>query len=176
MSERIQESGRDVGPPSNGLCEPGGVYEGDAAEVERLEAELASEREGHLRALADFDNYRRRARLEIAGAERAGRRDLLLGLLDVMDDFDRAVRHVADAPGAVADGLGLIHQRLRRLLESNGVTRCESLGEWFDPLLHEAIGVVEREGATSGVVCEEERPGYRWDGELLRPARVIVAK
>lgn len=145
-------------------------------EVERLRAELAQERERGLRTLAEFDNYRRRVRRERADAEFTGKRDIILSLLDVMDDFERALAHVVEASGAVADGLRLIHQRLSRVLESNGVTPFRSVGEQFDPTVHEAISVVESDEHESGTVYTEERSGYLWNGELLRPARVIVVK
>ena len=105
-------------------------------EVERLKEELDAERERGLRTLAEFDNYRRRVRRERARAEQTGKRDLLLALLDVMDDFDRALEHVGESPGAVAEGLRLIHQRLSRVLESNAVTVFQSKGQHFDPTLH----------------------------------------
>lgn len=145
-------------------------------EVERLRDEFAAERENGLRTLADFDNYRRRVRRERADAEQAGKRDILLALLDVMDDFDRALAHVGEAPGAVADGLRLIHQRLSRVLESNGVTPFQSVGQQFDPTVHEAMSVVESDEYESGTVYEEYLRGYLWNGELLRPARVIVVR
>jgi molecular chaperone GrpE len=143
-------------------------------EVERLKEELDAERERGLRTLAEFDNYRRRVRRERADAEQTGKRDLLLALLDVMDDFDRALEHLGDASDAMADGLRLIHQRLSRVLESNGATPFQSVGEQFDPTVHEAMSVVESDERESNTVYEEDRRGYLWNGELLRPARVIV--
>lgn len=155
------------GADSSGPLEP---------EVERLREELARERERGLRTLADFDNYRRRARRERAQAEDAGRREIILALLDVMDDFDRALAHVGEAPGAVADGLRLIHQRLSRVLEANGVAPFRSVGEQFDPTVHEAMSVVEGGEHEAGTVYEEDRRGYLRNGELLRPARVTVVR
>lgn len=145
-------------------------------EVERLREELEAERERGLRTLAEFDNYRRRVRQERAHADLAGLRDILLGLLDVMDDFERALEHVGETPDAVADGLRLIHQRLGRVLESHGVTHFESIGERFDPELHEAMSMVDSDEYGSGMVSEENRRGYLWNGELLRPARVAVVR
>ena len=124
-------------------------------EVERLREELAAERERGLRTLADFDNYRRRVRRERAEAELAGKRDIILALLDLMDDFDRALAQIGEAPDAVADGLKLIHQRLGRVLEANAVTPFQSVGEQFDPTVHEAISVVESVGLESGTVYAE---------------------
>lgn len=147
-----------------------------ALEAERLREELAVERERCLRVLADFDNYRRRVRQEHADAEQAGKRGLLLALLDVMDDFDRALHYVGEAPDPIADGLRLIHQRLDGVLQANGVTPFESQGEPFDPAVHEALSVVESDRHESGTVYEENRRGYFWNGKLLRPARVIVVR
>ena len=71
-------------------------------EIVRLKEELDTERERGLRMLAEFDNYRRRTRQDHALAEQNGKREVLLALLDVMDDFDRALLHVGEAPDAVA--------------------------------------------------------------------------
>lgn len=145
-------------------------------EVERLREELAAEHELYLRTLAEFDNYRRRTRQERARAENEGKRELLLALLEVMDDFERALEHVEEASGPVAEGLRMIHQRFQSLLQANSVTSIESKGHPFDPTMHEALSVVEADRGESGTVYEEVRRGYLWDGELLRPARVLVVK
>lgn len=145
-------------------------------EVVRLQNELAAERERSLRLLAEFDNYRRRTKEERASADEAGKREILLSLLDVMDDFDRALLHVGTAPDAVADGLKLIHQRLRDVLHSNGVTPFDSEGQPFDPTIHEAMTMIENDGGESGTVYAEARRGYFMNGKLLRPALVAVLK
>jgi molecular chaperone GrpE len=145
-------------------------------EVERLERGLAVERERRLRLLADFENYRWRSMRERAGAQGAGRRDVLLALLDVMDDFDRALSHVGDAPDAVADGLYLTRRRLDAVLRSFGVAAFDSVGQRFDPAVHEATSTVESDEHEPGEVYSEDRRGYLVDGELLRPARVTVVR
>ena len=150
--------------------------EGWGQEVAQLEEELASERERGLRMLAEFDNYRRRTRQERALAEQNGKREVLLALLDVMDDFDRALLHVGEAPDAVADGLRLIRQRFSDVLHSNGVTPFDSEGKPFDPTVHEAMTVIDSDGEESGTVYTEHRRGYFINGDLLRPARVAVLK
>jgi molecular chaperone GrpE len=93
-----------------------------------------------------------------------------------MDDFDRAVGHIGEATDPVADGLRLIHQRLGNVLESNGVTSFQSKGQEFDPTAHEAMSVIQGDEYESGTVYEEDRRGYLWNGELLRPARVTVVR
>ena len=145
-------------------------------EIVRLTEELYTERERGLRMLAEFDNYRRRTRHEQTLAEQNGKREVLLALLDVMDDFDRALLHIDEAPGAVADGLRLIRQRLSDVLHSNGVAPFDSEGEPFDPTVHEAMTVIDSDGEESGTVYTEHRRGYFINGELLRPARVAVLK
>src|SRR5688572_7972177 len=145
-------------------------------EIVRLKEELNTERERGLRMLAEFDNYRRRTRQDHARAEQNGKREVLLAILDVMDDFDRALLHVGEAPNAVADGLRLIRQRFSDVLHSNGVTPFDSEGKPFDPTVHEAMTVIDSDGEDSGRVYTEHRRGYLINGELLRPARVAVLK
>jgi molecular chaperone GrpE len=145
-------------------------------EIARLEDELAEERERHLRMAAEFDNYRRRTRRELGEAGQEGQRELLLSLLEVMDDFDRAEEHLNNAGDAVAEGLRLLRQRLLNLLESNGVTPFASVGEKFDPEVHEGMSLVDGEGQEPGTVYEEYLRGYLWNGRLLRPARVTVVR
>jgi len=162
----------------NGLYEVSEVECQDSLEPEavRLKEELASERERGLGLLAEFENYRRRTRQEQALAEQNGKREVLLALLEVIDDFDRALLHVGEAPDAVADGLRLIRQRFTDVLDSNGVTPFDSEGKPFDPTVHEAMAVIDGDGEESGTVYTEHRRGYFINGELLRPARVAVLK
>jgi molecular chaperone GrpE len=146
------------------------------AENARLKEELRREHEIYLRNLADFENYRRRIERERASAAQAGKREMVLSLLDVLDDFERALEHVGEAPASLSAGVSAIYQRLAGLLESQGVIPFESVGRPFDPALHEAAGSVESDEQESGVVLDELRRGYRWEEELLRPARVLVAR
>jgi molecular chaperone GrpE len=141
-----------------------------------LNNELASERERGVRLLAEFDNYRRRTRQEHALAEQNGKREVLLALLDLMDDFDRALLHLGEAPDAVVNGVRLIHQRFSDVLHANDVTPFDSEGEPFDPTVHEAMSMIDSNGEGSGTVYTEHRRGYFINGELLRPARVGVLK
>ena len=146
-------------------------------EIARLEKQLAEEREQNLRTLAEFDNYRRRTRQELAVAQQARKREVLLALLDVMDDFDRALLHLGEASDSIVEGLQLIRRRLNDVLLSNGVTAFESEGQTFDPMVHEALSVIDGDdGSESGTVYAEDRRGYLMNGELLRPARVVVLR
>lgn len=146
-----------------------------AAEVERLRAELQVERDKLLRALADFDNFRRRVERDRARAARSAKREILLPLLEVLDGFERALGHMGGAPSAVAQGVEALHRNLLSLLDREGVFPFDSVGERFDPNLHDAIGMVESGEVEPGAVAEDLQRGYRWDDEVLRPARVRVA-
>ena len=145
-------------------------------EIERLKQELSRERDLRLRALADFDNYRKRVQREGDSAAQAGKRQLVLELLGVMDDFERALAYADSAPGSVLTGARVIYQRLMGLLQAQGVVPYTSAGQPFDPALHEAVDVINTDQAAPGVVLNELSHGYRWGDEVLRPARVRVAQ
>ncbi len=161
---------------NNGLYETLEDERVEVDEVARLAKDLEEERERSLRVLAEFNNYRRRTKQEFALAEQNGQRTLFLAILEVVDDFDRALLHIGTASDPVAAGFRLIHERLHALLESNGVKRFDSEGKPFDPTIHEAVSVIDSDEGESGTVYAEERPGYFFNGELLRPARVAVLK
>jgi molecular chaperone GrpE len=146
------------------------------AEIERLKQELSHSRDMHTRALADFDNYRKRVQRDQDSAAQAGKRQLVLALLDVMDDFERALAYANTAPESILAGTRVIHQRLAALLQAQGVVPYDSAGQPFDPALHEAVAVSQSAQAPSGIVLDELRHGYRWGDEVLRPAHVRVAQ
>jgi molecular chaperone GrpE len=149
---------------------------GDVGDEASDPAQQAQER--YLRTLADFDNYRKRVERDRSASARAANRDLLLGLLDVVDSFERGVAAAvgSDESDPLAAGFLAIYRQLQRLLEGQGVQAFESVGEPFDPERHEAVGVVESADVTEGHVANELARGYLWNGALLRPARVQVAR
>lgn len=146
------------------------------AENARLTEELRREHDLYLRAMADFANYRKRVERERAAEARSGKREVILPLLEVVDGFDRALSHIGNAPSAMSEGLQAIHRKLLGLLEAQGVTPLKSAGEPFNPELHDAIGSVESQDYKPGTVAEDIQRGYRWGDEVLRPARVRVAR
>jgi molecular chaperone GrpE len=148
----------------------------EPSEIARLQEELRREHDMYLRALADFENYRRRVERDRSTAARSGKRDIMLPLLDVVDGFDRALSHIGDEPSPVTQGLQALHRKLLALLEAQGVTPFQSVGEAFNPELHDAIGSVESDEFESGAVADEAQRGYRWGDDVLRPARVRVAR
>jgi molecular chaperone GrpE len=147
-----------------------------SADIDRLNAELRREHEMYLRALADFDNYRRRVERERTSADRAGKRDVILSVLEVLDSFEAALAHLQQAPSSVSAGMEAVYRKLLGSLEKHGVKPFTSVGQEFDPLFHEAIGSVASGEHLPGIVAEEVQRGFKLGDELLRPARVRVAQ
>ncbi len=176
----MREAGVDTQADSSAVMRAGNAI---SAERERLEAELAQlkeelrrEHEMYLRVLAEFDNYRRRIERERANAAHAGKRELVLALLELIDDFECILKHLESNPQSILEGLRAMQQRLTSVLAAQGVTPFESLGQPFDPALHEAVDSVKSSERAPGTVLDEMSQGYRWDNEILRPARVRVAQ
>lgn len=147
--------------------------ETETSELQRLREELGREHDMYLRALADFDNYRRRVERDRQDTARREKRGYLLSLLDLMDGFEHALAHLNDDPG---EAIRVLHRKLQGMLEAQGVKAFPSVGERFNPEVHEAIGSEPSGEFEAGTVTQEARRGYRWNDELLRPARVRVAQ
>jgi molecular chaperone GrpE len=143
--------------------------------LESLEHELKTEHDLHLRALADFENYRRRVERESSQLGRETLRRFILPLLDVIDDLVRLLKFAEAAGSPLADQIRDVHGKLLKILDIEGIRPFESVGQPFDPSLHDAVATQPAAKHPAGTVVEEVRRGYRWDDQLLRPARVVVA-
>lgn len=149
----------------------------DRGELERLAGEAADWKDRCLRAMADMDNVRRRARQEADDARRFASLGLISDLLPVLDNFSRALESAEQAQDfeALRSGVELIHRQLSELLKKNGLERIDAVGQPFDPNLHEAIMQVEpQEGQAPHEVVEELRAGYRLHDRIVRPTLVKV--
>lgn len=148
----------------------------DALELAKQEA--ARLKDQLLRTLADFDNFRKRARREQIDAEKKGREDILKDLLPVFDNLERATLHAEKATDvqSVAEGIKMVIRQFTDTLGKLGVERIESLGQPFDPSIHEAIQQLETAEFTPGTIAAEIQGGYRAQDRLIRPALVVVAK
>ena len=130
-----------------------------------------------LRKTAEFDNYRKRIERERRAHAEQAVTDLLLELLLVVDDFDRALTVDAEeSAGAYKKGVELIHAKLHDLLRKQGLKPIEAIGAEFDPNLHQAVAHEASPGHRDGEVIGEMRRGYTIGDRLLRPAMVKVAK
>jgi molecular chaperone GrpE len=127
------------------------------------------------RSQADFENYRKRAAKEAAAAGERARSGLVRELLPVVDNLERALASAGDGEQHLAEGVRLVHSELVAVLERNGVQQFDPAGERFDPSEHEALSVRDEQGAESGLVLDVVEKGYRSNGSVLRPARVVVS-
>jgi molecular chaperone GrpE len=147
------------------------------ARLAQAEKEAAEHKDQWLRAAADYKNFKRRAEIERAELIRSAGADLILKLLPVVDDFDRAIASIP--PEVVATswwgGTQLIAHKLRLLLESQNVKPIEALGQDFDPNVHEAV-LYEDAPGQDGKVIEELQKGYKLGERVLRPAMVKVGR
>lgn len=145
-----------------------------------LKDELEDLNSKWLRALADLDNYKKRIERERCRWADAAREEIVLPLLEVMDNFERAIdcdaAGLGGESGSFRQGVELIFKHLSDVLEACGVRPIDTRGAEFDPNLHEAVRQVESDAHDSNQIVEEIGRGYTMGGRLLRPARVVVAK
>lgn len=133
----------------------------------------------YLRAVAELDNYRKRAAREKADAIKYGNENLIKDILPLMDSLDRAVEHAScnqDDFEAFRKGLELIRSQFQSCLQKYGVEQVDTTGSEFDPNFHEALMQVESENHENNQVVQELEKGYLLNGRLLRPAKVSVCK
>jgi molecular chaperone GrpE len=144
------------------------------AERDQLAAEKADLKDRLLRALADFDNFRRRAERDRSDYVQFANVEMVRDLIPILDDFRRAMK-VETADKDYAKGIELIDQRLFETLKRAGLEPIEAAGKPFDPNLHQAVDRVQSDELPDQTVLEEYQSGYNFKGKLLRPAMVKVA-
>jgi molecular chaperone GrpE len=165
--------------------------EAPQVEVQDVEQDLAAllteaeiKRDEYLelarRAQADFENYRKRMAAEVQAAAMRGKVEVARGVVPVLDDLERALAAAGldpegDSEDPLAHGVLLVFRNLRETLGRSGVEVVDPKGDKFDPNFHEALSTVQVEGAEAGVVVEVMQKGYRFEGQLIRPAMVVVA-
>jgi molecular chaperone GrpE len=136
-------------------------------------------RDQYLRAMAELDNVRKRARRDVAAAEGRGIAKLARELLPALDNFARALDAAEAQPENrdhhLTDGIRLVQTELLSALARVGIEPDSPKGEPFDPHCHEAIAQQPVEGAESGTIVEVYSQGYRYRDDVLRPAKVVVA-
>jgi molecular chaperone GrpE len=164
--------------------------EGQASELEQVAAELedvdtlkqmvAEEKvkaEGYLanwqRTQADFINYKRRAEQEKEEMSKFANANIMLSLLPILDDLERAFAAMPPRLAKLSwvDGVRLIERKLQASLEAQGLSAIEALGKPFDPYLHEAV---RQDKGEEGIVVEEVQKGYKLHDRVIRPTKVVV--
>jgi len=152
--------------------------EAERAEPEAGKTEAVDYKDKWLRALAEYENLKKRAAREKLDIIKFSNEQILLELLPIIDDFDRAheaARQHKDGE-VFSKGVEMILSQLHKLLERNGVEKIKTVGEKFDPNIHEAIGTVVADEYPEETVAEEVSPGYMLNGKLLRAAKVKIVQ
>lgn len=160
-------------PGNTHLSNPGGE---DA--LGKMRAELEEQKDKYLRLFAEFDNFKRRnAKERIELIQTAGK-DVIISLLEVLDDCDRAEKQMEDSDDAAAnkEGVLLVFNKLRNTLQSRGLKTMESVNTGFDVEKHEAITEIEVPEKQKGKVVDEIVKGYYLNDKLIRFAKVVVGK
>jgi molecular chaperone GrpE len=145
--------------------------------IAALEVEKQEMRDRMLRIAAEFENWKKRARKEQADGEAKAKEGVLVAMLEVIDNLERAAAAVSEAtdPKAVQQGINLVLRLFQSKLERMDVKPFESTGQPFDPRVHDAISQVPTADAPPGSILSELQKGYRLGDRLLRPASVVVA-
>ncbi len=145
-------------------------------ELEKARAEAEAYKDRYLRAMAEMDNMRKRLEKRFAEEAEQEKRRFLRAILPLVDNLEMVVKHSESDPKVLREGVRMILQEFMRTLEQEGVKPVPSVGQKFDPFVHEAVEVVETEQHPEETVVDEVQKGYTYKGSLLRPARVRVAR
>ena len=151
--------------------------EGEEASEEEPLAKAERERDEYLdlsqRTRAELENYRKRAARDAAQAGDRAKANLVRELLPAVDNLERAIASAREGEQHLADGVKMVHAQLVAALEREGIQSFDPVGDKFDPECHEALST--RDEGDSGLVLDVVEKGYRLNGTVLRPARVVVS-
>jgi molecular chaperone GrpE len=161
---------------------PGEISVEDFNELQTKAAKADENWEKYVRAIADLDNYKKRATRERLDAIKYANEGLIEKLLPIVDNFEAALAaaNSTQANAATVDslktGVNMIYTQLKSFLSENGAEEIDALNKPFDPNLHEAVSQQATEDAPEGQVVQQMRKGYKYRDRLIRPAMVVVAK
>ncbi len=151
----------------------------EASETDKLKAALQDQKDKFLRLMAEFDNFRRRTAKERLELMQTAGKDVIISLLDVLDDCDRAEKQLvgSDDIAVQKEGIQLVFNKLRSTLQQKGVKAMESIGVSFDVEQHEAITEIPAPNEEmKGKVMDEVVKGYFMGDKIIRFAKVVVGK
>ncbi len=146
--------------------------------TEKLEADVQEQKDKYLRLFAEFDNYKRRTAKERLELMQTAGKEMAIALLDVADDMDRAEKQIASDEDInhVKEGVQLVFNKLRSVLQQKGIVAMSSLDTDFDVEKHEAVTEIPAGEEKAGKVVDELQKGYYMNDKLIRFAKVVVGK
>ena len=148
-------------------------------EFEELRIELQEQKDKFIRLYAEFDNFKRRNAKERVELIQTAGKDVIQSLLEVLDDCDRAEKQMqtSDDINQIKSGIQLVFSKLRNSLQSRGLKEMKSIGESFNPDIHEAITEIPvQDPAMAGKVVDELEKGYLLNEKIIRFSKVVVGK
>lgn len=151
----------------------------DGGEVEALNAALSEQKDKYMRLMAEFENYKRRKATEIQDINKTAGKEIVVALLDVLDDVDRAELQLekSEDVAQIKEGISLIFNKLRKTLISKGLKEMESLHTEFDTEKHEAITQIPAPTEDlQGKVLDQVKKGYYLNDKLIRHAQVVIGQ
>lgn len=151
----------------------------DDSEIDKLKADLDAQKDKYLRLQAEFDNFRRRSAKERIELMQTAGKDVISDMLEVMDDAERAQKQLetTDDINLNREGVNLVFNKLRSILQSKGLKPMETVGKEFNPDLHEAITEIPAPTKDlKGKVVDEVVKGYYLNDKIIRHAKVVVGK
>jgi molecular chaperone GrpE len=160
---------------------PGNTHlsnEGGEDEHEKIQAELEEQKDKYLRLFAEFDNFKRRSAKERIELMQTAGKDVIVSLLEVMDDCDRAEKQMqtSEDVAVIKQGIGLVFNKLRNTLSAKGLKAMQSINTDFDVEKHEAITEIEVAENMKGKVVDDVEKGYYLNDKIIRFAKVVVGK
>ena len=173
------DSERSTEHSSEGLAEENTASDKVVPDVKALEEKLAEVQDKYIRLSAEFDNYRKRTLREKMDLSRYAGENLLLGIIPLMDDFERALKHMDTSTDCIAlkDGIDIIYGKFSDFLKQNGIKEIESLNSNFNVDLHEAVAKVPVEEVDKkGKVVDVVLKGYYLQDKVIRFSKVVVGE
>jgi molecular chaperone GrpE len=156
--------------------EPEPTDEGVADSTAESRRQIAELEDSWRRTAAELDNFRKRCARDVVRAREQERASVAARWLPVLDNLERALEHASSNPDQIVEGVRAVHQQALTILADLGYPRRDDeTGKAFDPAHHEAVSTIADEALVPGTVAHVVRPGYGPDGEILRPASVVVA-
>ena len=156
--------------------QPAGEQEKAGTEPEALSKEEEELNVKYLRLAADFQNFRKRVEKEKSDIYAYANEKIVVELLDVIDNFERALDHSSDNSEGFAEGMSMIFKQFKGVLEKNGAEEMKAEGETFDPNFHHAVMTENSVEYESGKVTQVLQKGYLLNNKVIRPAMVKVAE
>ncbi|MED3228917.1 nucleotide exchange factor GrpE [Bacillus velezensis] len=156
--------------------ETAGQEEALQHQIDELQGLLDEKENKLLRVQADFENYKRRSRLEMEAAQKYRSQNVVTEILPALDNFERALQVEAESEQtkSLLQGMEMVRRQLMDALEKEGVQAIEAVGQEFDPNLHQAVMQMEDENFGSNIVIEELQKGYKLKDRVIRPSMVKV--